>query len=418
MTQTAIPDKNPSRLLTAGYGLALTIPALMLVCSHLFLGQLSTGQDSGAAFLSARQEQTAQQIALQATSFIENQNPLTRQNLSDAIDLLETSHQTLLKGNPDMKISGSMGAEVQRVFFAPPFTLDRKLNAFLGEARAFLAETPEAMTPANPHYRYIMGEAQGALRNAFDAASLAYEQERTAQAVRAQSFQNYALFVLLAVLGAEALFLFRPLTRRLADYTETLRRLAARDGLTSVDTHETFVQKGTKELRRSLRTGKPLSVCLVDIDHFKSLNDQYGTAVGDRVLCRLTEILRGAMRLEDELGRMGGSGNGTIFEILMPQTRLSEAVRVAERLRKTIELSPIKYADEKDLFMTVSLGVAEASTKSPVLDHTLAAAEDMLYKAKRTGRNKVGSNTPLTALTLEPVDSLPVEFERKHMASA
>lgn len=410
MTEIIVPNKNPIRLLTAGYVLALVIIALMSGFIHVYLNKISEQQNSSAVFVSARQGKTAQQIALYATLYIEKREPLVRQELSDAIEAMEISHQALLKGSRDMNIPPAMNENVRAVFFGQPFSLDKKVEIFLAEGKAFLAGDPQNLGTSNPHYRYIVDAMQGPLRDALDAAVMAYENDSLRQIERFQSYQRYALFIIFMTLIAEALFIFMPLVRRVNDYAEMLRQLATTDGLTTVDNYRSFMQKGVRELRRSQRIGKPLCVCLIDIDHFKSVNDQYGHNTGDIVLRQFADTVKKCMRLEDEIGRIGGEE----FGVLLPHTRLSDALRVAERIRRMIEITAVRHGENKDLFITSSIGVAEANPKSPTLEHVLAAADEALYKAKQNGRNRVEISSAFSTEAAATVISM--EREQKSMA--
>lgn len=409
MAEIVVPSKNPIRLLTAGYILALVIIALMSGFIHVFLNKIADQQNSSAVFVSARQGKTAQQIALYATLYVEKREPLARQELSDAVESMAVSHQALLKGSKDMNIPSAMNENVRVIFFGQPFSLDRKVTLFLNEARAFLAEKPQSLGTSDPHYRYIVDAMQGSLRDALDAAVTAYENDSLRQIERFQSYQRYALFVILMTLIAEALFIFMPLVRRVNDYAEKLQQLATTDGLTAVDNYRSFMQKGIRELRRSQRIGKPLCVCLIDIDHFKSVNDQYGHNAGDAVLRQFADTVRKCMRLEDEIGRIGGEE----FGILLPHTRLSDALRVAERIRRMVEITSVRYGEGKDLFITVSIGLAEVNPKSLTLEHVLAAADEALYKAKQNGRNRVEVSATFST---ESAAIVLMEREQKSMA--
>jgi diguanylate cyclase (GGDEF)-like protein len=162
-------------------------------------------------------------------------------------------------------------------------------------------------------------------------------------------------------------------------------RIDTKTGLLNASTWE---QEAATEIARAVRTGIPLALALVDIDHFKLVNDTYGHLVGDKALRAVTDALRSQLRGYDLAGRFGGEE----FAILLPHAREVDALAVAERLRVYIaSLSiPVRDNDEAAPFVkvTISVGVAALDGASRELTEMLAAADSALYHAKETGRNK------------------------------
>jgi diguanylate cyclase (GGDEF)-like protein len=162
-------------------------------------------------------------------------------------------------------------------------------------------------------------------------------------------------------------------------------RIDTKTGLLNAATWE---EEAATEVARAVRTGIPLALALVDIDHFKSVNDTYGHLVGDKALRAVTDGLRSQLRGYDLAGRFGGEE----FAILLPHAREVDALNVAERLRVHIAgLSiPVRDNDESGPYvkLTISVGVAALDGASRELTGMLAAADAALYHAKETGRNK------------------------------
>jgi diguanylate cyclase (GGDEF)-like protein len=132
----------------------------------------------------------------------------------------------------------------------------------------------------------------------------------------------------------------------------------------------------------------PLAVALVDIDHFKVVNDTYGHLAGDKALRAVTDAMRSQLRGSDMAGRFGGEE----FVLLLPQAREQDALNVAERLRAHIASLSIPVDDDDEtgpcIRLTISVGVASLDGESRELTDLLAAADSALYHAKETGRNK------------------------------
>jgi diguanylate cyclase (GGDEF)-like protein len=159
-----------------------------------------------------------------------------------------------------------------------------------------------------------------------------------------------------------------------------LEQLAAQDKLTNLYNRRKLDESFALEVARAERYGRPLSAILLDIDHFKAVNDTYGHPVGDAVLTETADRLRAALRTSDIPGRWGGEE----FLILCPETPLETAVQLAERLRQNYEARDFPVAGR----LTASFGVA-AHRKGRRAEDILLLADAALYRAKNGGRNRV-----------------------------
>jgi diguanylate cyclase (GGDEF)-like protein len=167
-------------------------------------------------------------------------------------------------------------------------------------------------------------------------------------------------------------------------------RIDSKTGLLNAATWES---EAAAEISRAARTRSPLSVALIDIDHFKAVNDTYGHLVGDTVLRAFSDELREQLRGYDLTGRFGGEE----FVVLLPQTDEADAVTIAERLRIDIAAMAIPVDEDtrsgRRIRLTVSIGVAALGAAGTELTDLLTAADAALYHAKQTGRNKVHAAT-------------------------
>ncbi|WP_395027199.1 diguanylate cyclase [Comamonas odontotermitis] len=164
-----------------------------------------------------------------------------------------------------------------------------------------------------------------------------------------------------------------------------LERIAAEDQLTSVLTRRAFFAQSEQLISAAQGHRKHLSLLMLDIDHFKVVNDTYGHVVGDRVLAASAEKIQAAVRAPDLVGRLGGEE----FAVLLPGCSKSEAIKVAERIRSFVEDNQIQMEDGRIIAATVSVGVATTLKKTDVINHLLSSADMALYKAKSSGRNRV-----------------------------
>ena len=163
-----------------------------------------------------------------------------------------------------------------------------------------------------------------------------------------------------------------------------LFRQASTDSLTGISNRRYFLAQAEQELRRSRRFARPMSVMMIDVDHFKSINDKLGHAVGDAVLQGVVKRSLESLRQSDSLGRVGGEE----FAVILPETSLVAATEVAERLRQHLAERPI-IAEREAITCTASVGVAQLTAKDGSIDALLGRADAALYAAKKGGRNKV-----------------------------
>ena len=168
-----------------------------------------------------------------------------------------------------------------------------------------------------------------------------------------------------------------------------LRRASRYDALTGLLNRRAAQEALEDELQRSRRLGEPFSVLMIDADHFKSINDLHGHAVGDRALQHLGTLLSAQMRDIDRVGRWGGEE----FIVLLPGTPLAQAQEVAERLRERTQALPPRW-QERAVPLTVSLGVSQWAGPSDELSALMARADAAMYRAKANGRNRVEVEPP------------------------
>ena len=170
---------------------------------------------------------------------------------------------------------------------------------------------------------------------------------------------------------------------------EKIQKISQHDGLTGLYNHRMFQEKLLQENHRRGRSLKPLSLMMLDIDHFKRFNDNYGHQSGDAVLKKLSSIITGETRCAtiDICCRYGGEE----FAVIMPELELRRAVMVAERLRKAVERAVFTIRDARmERGVTVSIGVACVAGDEDISpEELIKKADDALYHSKRNGRNQV-----------------------------
>lgn len=178
--------------------------------------------------------------------------------------------------------------------------------------------------------------------------------------------------------------------RRLDQDQQRLRELADHDDLTGLFSHRIHYLRLKEEFARSGRTGKPISLLLMDIDHFKQVNDRYGHLGGDLALKTVSDLVASTCREMDIACRYGGEE----ITVILPETGADAAMLAAERLRKIIEAHTFDFEDNKNVHITVSIGVATSSEHLASATELTGGADRAMYQAKEKGRNRVERAEP------------------------
>jgi diguanylate cyclase (GGDEF)-like protein len=183
----------------------------------------------------------------------------------------------------------------------------------------------------------------------------------------------------------ELLKSFNLLVNQRSQLENELETQARTDSLTGLFNRRHFLELAEAGLARTLRYGGALSVLMLDIDHFKKINDSHGHKTGDLVLTEMAGIFAQILRETDIVGRMGGEE----FAIFMPETTEEQALAVAERLRVGIANLPIKLENGTSFHFTASIGASSLAAKDHTVDNLICVADKALYEAKNGGRNRV-----------------------------
>lgn len=171
------------------------------------------------------------------------------------------------------------------------------------------------------------------------------------------------------------------------NYVQSARldELARTDPLTGMPNRRALMEELQAAIARLNRYGHRFSLVLMDLDHFKQINDEYGHGVGDDILCQMRERVQSVLRSSDRLARLGGEE----FAILLPETDVEGAGETAERIRRSLAESKMVTPSGERIGLTVSIGVTTSGDRSVTADRLLREADDAMYRAKHAGRNRV-----------------------------
>ncbi|MDX1584088.1 MAG: diguanylate cyclase [Thermoanaerobaculia bacterium] len=171
----------------------------------------------------------------------------------------------------------------------------------------------------------------------------------------------------------------------LAKTREKLWNSSVKDELTEIWNRRGIEEQLETVMERDSSSGRPLSLIMMDIDHFKRINDEHGHPAGDEILHAVASRICSGLRGSDQVGRFGGEE----FMVVLPETDAQQAIRIAERIRQAIARNPVKTEDGM-VDVSASLGVATAgATEDVPIAELITRADDALYRAKETGRNRI-----------------------------
>lgn len=240
----------------------------------------------------------------------------------------------------------------------------------------------EAFTMASPFdgHKRVLG-ASSLERFPF-LAIVGFDMDGVLRSWRHRSWQFFIGYGVMSVLSLLALREYLSTARQ----REEAGRLAITDALTGIANRRYLMDLGYLEVARAKRHGRPLSVLLLDIDHFKVVNDTWGHPTGDNVIRKLAKVLENAARKSDLAARLGGEE----FAMVLSETDLPNACAFGERLRTVIEALETEIAKGGGVLrFTVSIGAASLTTEDSSFETMLSRADQALYRAKKGGRNRV-----------------------------
>ncbi len=172
--------------------------------------------------------------------------------------------------------------------------------------------------------------------------------------------------------------------RNLLDSKEAMERLSHTDELTQIPNRRNIMDRLTEELRTHIRKKRPMAIAMLDIDHFKKINDAYGHQCGDMILHDTAQLMSNLLRDYDAVGRYGGEE----FLIILPETTSEQSLTICNRIRLTVQNHNFIYKG-RELQVTVSIGIAaKQAGESIIPDRLIAEADRYLYVAKESGRNR------------------------------
>lgn len=381
---------NPARTMTLTYVVSLTVIAVLSMFVHVTLDKIITEQSQSAYLInvSGQQRMLSQRIALYTFEFISKETQSAKNKAQAALDKLLENHQYLLKehwSNIDKGQPSHFSDAMQRLYFFAPHHVDKKVTEYANLINQALdTSRPISITQTTLPELTFLPLAKDKILDSLNAVVSQYELESAQKIRELRGTQKLVLIIIILTIFVEAVFIIGPLLVQSDRFSRNLEEDANHDYLTNLLNRRSFNLLATQSVAMSKRYQSSLSVISFDIDHFKSINDQYGHDVGDHVIRQVANTIQANSRESDSVFRFGGEE----FLILLPNTSIIEAKTLADKIIKKIADSPV-FCEKLILEITASAGVAEWEKNESDLNGALKRADKILYQAKESGRNRV-----------------------------
>ena len=386
-------DTRMVRRIRRAYMLALSIVAAMTVAVFVIeRGTIERFEESATILnVAGKQRMLSQRIAMFSHEFVDARTEgvarLAAQNIVATKTEMNDSYVWLLEKATSFGAEGELTPGTRAIYFEEPHNVDRRLRAYFERVNAMLASDGEVR---RARFNAVYFDAAGALLEALDSAVSQLERDAKAEVAAARQVRVVLLAAVLLVLVAEWLLIFRPLaktverkTRALEEARDAVAHAAMHDPLTGLPNRRMLDGILATTLAQARRAGRPLTICHLDLDQFKGINDTLGHSVGDKVLVHAATVLRNATRASDFIARVGGDefvivdctfggyeGAGVMAE------------RIVERMARPFEV------DGHVCRIGASIGIAEYHEDDESLEEVMIRADIALYHAKEKGRGQ------------------------------
>lgn len=384
-------------MLTARYALALVVVGLAALGGYggMHWVVLHTSVHADMTEHLEKQEDLSQAVLDHATAFVHAKTPAERQKAKDAllaaVGAMESNHNQLVDGADELAYPLDGTPELEAFLTGGGASLDVMVRDYVARVHKLVATDGAGLDPAHPEVHYVLHDGAKKLASHIERAHALFRADAHARVTRLLQFGGVLVGGIWLVLLLEAAFIFRPMARTLEQERAALRqanaeldRLATVDTLTEAYNRRKFAELAQRERATARRSGVPVTLVMLDIDHFKRINDTHGHQAGDAVLKGVAAALRAEIRENDYLVRWGGEE----FIVLAPGTGPEGGRALAEKLREAVAHDPIA-----EVAVTISLGVTSTDGAEEI-EAVVQRTDAALYEAKEGGRNQVRCAVP------------------------
>jgi diguanylate cyclase (GGDEF)-like protein len=383
----AIIIDNPSKYMTLTYTISLLVIAILSLIVHLLLDSVIEQQSQTGKIVnvSGQQRMLSQRASLFTIEYLTTGSLQAKESAADTVAKMLSNHQFLIAY--ENKAGKGISRELHNMYFAPPYNVDLMVKSFTADINRVLSSPPPVLQSATTILNADFARmAKNELLSGLHAVVQQYEDESKSKVNELRFAQSIVFMIIIFTILIEALFIFRPMVSKISNFAKRLQYDANFDVLSKVFNRRAYNLLAKRTFDLSVRHQHPLTLILADIDFFKKVNDIHGHAAGDSAISWVAQSLKKMSRETDILARIGGEE----FAIVLPETELTAAIQVAEKLRLGIAQSIWQF-EGKTIQITLSFGVSTRVQTDTSIEQILARADHALYEAKDAGRNCVKS---------------------------
>ena len=372
--------------MTLMYSFSLTVIAVLSVVIHFMLDDIILVQKSTGEMinLSGQQRMLSQRSSAFALEYLYTGDEQAKQAALTGLKTLQDNHARLLREHERALAEGRpspLSPALQKLYFQPPVCIDAQLKQYAQLLQESLNATPRPIP--TPKSLAFLNLARTDLLQGFHQIVTQYELESTERINKLRQIQRMVLGIVILTLMLEAWYIFRPMVNKITGLTHELHKEATHDALSGLLNRRAFYAKLDQAIVGYQTHQRPFSLFLLDLDHFKRINDQYGHIAGDRVIQAVGQLLNASTRASDCCGRLGGEE----FGVLLWGCTQAKAYERAEQIRQQMEGLVVDFM-EQQVPVRCSGGVAEFQDGSSE-ELLYAEADAALYEAKQQGRNQI-----------------------------
>lgn len=371
---------SPTKLIAISSFFSLGLIVLLAGFIHLNVNKIIAIQDAYTAKISVSgfQCMLSQRAAFFTTAYVDNRDIQDKKTAEGALILLKNRHQESVNTLNDSS-STDVSQALRSLYFDQPTDLDRTLTAYIASIERML-RNPRRVSDRDLEDLKI---ASRAIIERFDAVLQQYETESETKVDNLRRVQVAILVTIVALFLIQVFVVINPLLKMAEKLSSRLIDEANIDPLTDLHNRRLLDTITDQLIADFKRYQNPLTLVIIDIDDLKKINDSYGHAVGDKAIQVVARVIKSISRKSDKAFRMGGEE----FLLILPNTKAEGAYVLVEKIRQAVQSMSDSTAAEKIQF-TISSGVSEMSKAENTIKSALKRADDALYQAKGTSKNK------------------------------
>jgi len=338
--------------------------------------------------IGGRQRMLSERVVHLMLEYAVETDPSARDDIIELINLslvpFDRTHNLLIRGHLSNGQTVIFSDNIDNIFFDAPEYLDKKARIFIYNTREVLDRRWSPELISNYYLKQLREATKQDLHSSLEVLATQYTKNSQIRITRLRMVVAALLGGIVIVVFGVGVFVFIPMFRRIENQEAELHKQAFVDPLTSCHNRRSFLANAGTAFERSRRYNHTFAILYIDIDHFKSINDTHGHAVGDEAIKQMTRICQENIRESDILGRLGGDE----FGIILQECGLEYATQTAEKLRSCV-CDHIIAGDTTAIRLSISIGAVTIVKHDDDAFDILKRADKNLYEAKQMGRNLV-----------------------------